>query len=98
MDEKIKVLIEAVGDAPIMAEKFRKIDTRKSETFGSFSKKLKMLLLKTKSIDEKQSIFCYLSCSVAPPPSALLSDLVKNYGIDDKQIQVKYAKMEALDE
>jgi hypothetical protein len=53
------------------------------------------LLLKAGAIQQSDSLFLYLSQSIAPPPSATIGDLVDSYGIDKYTLEVKYAMTEA---
>ena len=53
------------------------------------------MLLKAGAIQQSDSLFLYLSQSIAPPPSATIGDLVDSYGIDKYTLEVKYAMTEA---
>ena len=91
--DRIKIKLQATANAPILAN--TTLGTNKTMLFGKLQGTIKKQLLQANAIQPNDTLYCYLSHGVSPPPNVTLGDLVENYGIDSTQLQIKYALTEA---
>ena len=86
--EKVEILFQSVGSAPILKQKKFKVDSTKTIDF--LSSTLKRLL----KLGENDSLFLYVNQAFAPSLDSVLQQLHDCYSIDGK-LMIHYCTTQA---
>ena len=86
--EKVEILFQSVGSAPILKQKKFKVDSSKTVDF--LSSTLKRLL----KLGENDSLFLYVNQAFAPSLDSVLQQLHDCYSIDGK-LMIHYCTTQA---
>jgi len=91
-EDKILVVLKAVGNTPILKEAKFKIGG--NEKFSRLINFLRTQLEKTKKFDSKDSLYLYINSSFSPSPSEIIGDVYQCFKVQDMLI-VNYSVTEA---